>query len=145
MQAVMRERWWAYWQLARMDKPIGTLLLLWPTLWSLWLAAAGMPPLWPLLAMVAGVFLMRAAGCVINDYADRHVDGHVKRTAHRPLPAGLLSERQALGFFASLCTMLVSAQPVTPSLGTVVAIGCLSAIRVLAWNGQEPEATTPRS
>lgn len=102
MQAVMRERWWAYWQLARMDKPIGTLLLLWPTLWSLWLAAAGMPPLWPLLAMVAGVFLMRAAGCVINDYADRHVDGHVKRTAHRPLPAGLLSERQALGFFALL-------------------------------------------
>ena len=102
MQAVMRERWWAYWQLARMDKPIGTLLLLWPTLWSLWLASAGVPPLWPLLAMVAGVFLMRAAGCVINDYADRHVDGHVKRTARRPLPAGQLSERQALGFFALL-------------------------------------------
>ena len=102
MQAVMRERWLAYWQLARMDKPIGTLLLLWPTLWSLWLASAGFPPLWPLLAMVAGVFLMRAAGCVINDYADRHVDGHVKRTAQRPLPAGQLSERQALVFFALL-------------------------------------------
>ena len=76
MQAVTTWPWRAYWQLARMDKPIGTLLLLWPTLWSLWLASAGSPPLWPLLAMGLGVVLMRAAGCVINDYADRQVDGY---------------------------------------------------------------------
>ncbi len=102
MHAVTTWPWRAYWQLARMDKPIGTLLLLWPTLWSLWLASAGVPPLWPLLAMGLGVVLMRAAGCVINDYADRHVDGHVQRTAQRPLPAGLLTARQALVFFALL-------------------------------------------
>ena len=102
MQAVTTCPWRAYWQLARMDKPIGTLLLLWPTLWSLWLASAGVPPLWPLLAMGLGVVLMRAAGCVINDYADRHVDGHVQRTAQRPLPAGQLTGRQALVFFALL-------------------------------------------
>ena len=102
MHAVTTWPWRAYWQLARMDKPIGTLLLLWPTLWSLWLASAGVPPLWPLLAMGLGVVLMRAAGCVINDYADRHVDGHVQRTAQRPLPAGQLTARQALVFFALL-------------------------------------------
>ena len=102
MQAVTTWPWRAYWQLARMDKPIGTLLLLWPTLWSLWLASAGSPPLWPLLAMGLGVVLMRAAGCVINDYADRQVDGHVQRTAQRPLPAGQLTARQALVFFALL-------------------------------------------
>ena len=102
MQAVTTWPWRAYWQLARMDKPIGTLLLLWPTLWSLWLASAGLPPLWPLLAMGLGVVLMRAAGCVINDYADRQVDGHVQRTAQRPLPAGQLTARQALVFFVLL-------------------------------------------
>ncbi len=102
MQAVTTWPWRAYWQLARMDKPIGTLLLLWPTLWSVWLASAGSPPLWPLLAMGLGVVLMRAAGCVINDYADRQVDGHVQRTAQRPLPAGQLTARQALVFFALL-------------------------------------------
>ena len=102
MQAVTTWPWRAYWQLARMDKPIGTLLLLWPTLWSLWLASAGSPPLWPLLAMGLGVVLMRAAGCVINDYADRQVDGHVQRTAQRPLPAGQLTARQALVFFVLL-------------------------------------------
>lgn len=102
MQLVTRAPWAAYWQLARMDKPIGTLLLLWPTLWALWLASAGQPDWWALLVFTLGVFLMRSAGCVINDYADRHVDGHVKRTAQRPLPAGRLTTRQALLFFAAL-------------------------------------------
>lgn len=92
----------AFWQLARMDRPIGSLLLMWPTLWALFLAADGMPDLKVLVVFVLGVFSMRAAGCVINDYADRHFDGHVKRTAQRPLPAGLISEREALGFFAVL-------------------------------------------
>ncbi len=102
MQLVTRAPWAAYWQLARMDKPIGTLLLLWPTLWAIWLASAGRPSLWVLLVFILGVFLMRSAGCVINDYADRHVDGHVKRTAQRPLPAGRLTPRQALIFFVVL-------------------------------------------
>ena len=102
MQLVTRTPWAAYWQLARMDKPIGTLLLLWPTLWALWLASSGQPDWWALLVFTLGVFLMRSAGCVINDYADRHVDGHVKRTAQRPLPAGRLTTRQALLFFAAL-------------------------------------------
>ncbi|NAW65731.1 4-hydroxybenzoate octaprenyltransferase [Photobacterium halotolerans] len=92
----------AYWQLARMDRPIGSLLLMWPTLWALFLAADGMPDIRVLVVFVLGVFSMRAAGCVINDYADRHFDGHVKRTAQRPLPSGLISEREALGFFAVL-------------------------------------------
>ncbi len=95
-------RWGAYFRLMRINKPIGTLLLLWPTLWALWLAGRGTPAPWTLLVFVAGVFLMRAAGCVINDYADRHFDGHVKRTAARPLPAGLVSEQSAKVLFVIL-------------------------------------------
>ena len=71
-------------QLMRLDRPIGTWLLMWPTLWALWLAAEGVPGRHTLLIFVAGVYVMRAAGCVVNDYADRHFDGHVKRTKHRP-------------------------------------------------------------
>lgn len=92
----------AYHRLMRTDKPIGALLLLWPTLWALWLATPGVPPLPILLVFVAGVWLMRAAGCVINDYADRKFDGHVKRTASRPLPGGAVTEREALTLFALL-------------------------------------------
>lgn len=97
-----RPRWRAYMALARLDKPIGTLLLLWPTLWAVWIAGNGQPSPWVLVVFVVGVFAMRSAGCVINDYADRHIDGHVKRTVGRPLPTGELTERQALGFFALL-------------------------------------------
>lgn len=86
----------------RTDKPIGALLLLWPTLWALWVAAPGVPPLWILAVFVAGVWLMRAAGCVVNDYADRKFDGHVKRTANRPLPSGAVSEKEARILFAVL-------------------------------------------
>jgi len=91
-----------YIQLTRMDKPIGTLLLLWPTLWALWIAAEGVPKLDVLLVFTLGVILMRAAGCVINDFADRHVDGHVKRTENRPLASGRISSRAALIFFFCL-------------------------------------------
>jgi 4-hydroxybenzoate polyprenyltransferase len=77
-----------YSQLARFDKPIGTLLLLWPTLWALWLAADGLPEISRLLVFVAGTFLMRSAGCVINDIADRKFDSHVKRTRDRVLTSG---------------------------------------------------------
>ena len=95
-----------YWKLMRADRPIGTLLLLWPTWWALWLAAGGMPPLWTLFVFTAGVWLTRSAGCVINDYADRWLDPHVKRTKDRPLATGAVSGRQALALFAGL--MLVA-------------------------------------
>jgi len=94
-----------YWYLARVDRPIGTLLLLWPTLWALFLAADGTPSLKNVLIFVVGVFLMRSAGCVINDFADRKVDGHVKRTQQRPLATGVLTSRQALSFFAILVSL----------------------------------------
>ena len=95
-----------YWKLMRADRPIGTLLLLWPTWWALWLAAGGMPPLWTLFVFSAGVWLTRSAGCVINDYADRWLDPHVKRTRDRPLATGAVSGRAALALFAVL--MLVA-------------------------------------
>ena len=88
--------------LTRMDRPIGIYLLLWPTLWALWIAARGWPDPLVLFVFVAGVFLMRAAGCAINDFADRHIDPHVSRTQNRPLAAGLISSREALLVFAAL-------------------------------------------
>ncbi|MEA1063209.1 4-hydroxybenzoate octaprenyltransferase [Apirhabdus apintestini] len=95
----------AYHRLMRTDKPIGALLLLWPTLWALWLATPGAPPLSILLVFIAGVWLMRAAGCVVNDYADRKFDGHVKRTANRPLPSGAVTGREARTLFVVLVVL----------------------------------------
>ncbi|MFD5097301.1 4-hydroxybenzoate octaprenyltransferase [Amycolatopsis thailandensis] len=89
-----------YLRLMRADKPIGALLLLWPTLWALWIA--GPPSPWIVAAFVAGVWLMRAAGCVVNDYADRGFDGHVKRTANRPLPGGAATGTEARCLFCVL-------------------------------------------
>ena len=89
----------AYMQLMRMDKPVGTYLLLWPTLWALWIAAEGLPPLLILAIFVGGVFLMRSAGCVINDFADRKVDGHVERTKSRPIASGRATASEALSLF----------------------------------------------
>ncbi|WP_448565859.1 4-hydroxybenzoate octaprenyltransferase [Thalassotalea ganghwensis] len=94
--------WAAIVQITRMDKPIGTYLLLWPTYWALWIAAEGFPPLELLLIFTLGVFVMRSAGCVINDYADRHVDGQVKRTQNRPLVSGKITSEQALTLFGLL-------------------------------------------
>jgi 4-hydroxybenzoate polyprenyltransferase len=94
-----------YLRLMRVHRPIGTLLLLWPTLWALWLACDGMPPLYVLLIFVAGTFLMRSAGCVINDLADRKIDGHVARTKDRPLVAGWVSPREAITVFFILVTL----------------------------------------
>lgn len=85
-----------YIKLARLDRPIGILLLLWPTLWALWIASNGHPPLLILLIFIAGTVLMRSAGCVINDYADRDIDKHVKRTRDRPVTSGLVTAREAL-------------------------------------------------
>ncbi|MDC7861538.1 4-hydroxybenzoate octaprenyltransferase [Pantoea ananatis] len=95
-------KWQAYSRLMRIDKPIGALLLLWPTLWALWLAKMAVPPLHILAVFVAGVFVMRAAGCVINDYADRKVDGHVERTKQRPLASGAVTAKEAKYLFAVL-------------------------------------------
>jgi 4-hydroxybenzoate polyprenyltransferase len=95
-----------YWALVRGDRPIGWLLLLWPTWWGLWLAAEGRPPWWPLVVFSLGVWLTRAAGCVINDYADRWLDPQVERTKGRPLATGAVSGREALVVFAVL--MLVA-------------------------------------
>ena len=88
--------------LTRMDRPIGALLLLWPTWWALWLAASDFPPWKPLLIFTLGVFAMRAAGCAINDYADRKLDPQVARTAGRPIAAGRITPREALIVFVSL-------------------------------------------
>jgi 4-hydroxybenzoate polyprenyltransferase len=98
-----------YWKLMRLDKPIGILLLLWPTLWGLWLAADGLPDLFILTVFVLGTVLMRSAGCVINDYADRNIDPHVMRTKNRPLATKAVSTKEALLLSAglSLCAFLL--------------------------------------
>ena len=91
-----------YLRLMRLDRPVGTLLLLWPTLAALVMAADSLPPIELVVIFTLGTFIMRSAGCVINDYADRNVDGAVKRTKDRPLVTGAVSERQALALFAGL-------------------------------------------
>nr|WP_257023965.1 4-hydroxybenzoate octaprenyltransferase [Pantoea brenneri] len=122
-------KWQAYSRLMRIDKPIGTLLLMWPTLWALWLADMAIPPLPVLLVFVAGVFVMRAAGCVINDFADRKVDGHVERTKHRPLASGAVSAREAKLLFAGLA-LVAFALVLTMNLMTIL----LSVVGLaLAW------------
>jgi 4-hydroxybenzoate polyprenyltransferase len=100
----VRRRVEEYALLARLDRPIGTWLLLWPALWALWIAGAGKPHPKVLMVFVAGVFIMRAAGCVINDYADRNIDPHVRRTRDRPLAARRVAPREALYLFAALIT-----------------------------------------
>lgn len=94
---VLIERLTSYAYLIRLDKPIGTLLLLWPTLWALWLASSGVPNLSILIIFVVGTFLMRSAGCAINDYADRDFDRHVMRTQERPVTSGKISGKEAIG------------------------------------------------
>jgi 4-hydroxybenzoate polyprenyltransferase len=96
------ERLTAYAYLIRLDKPIGTLLLLWPTLWALWLASSGIPDPHILVIFVLGTFLMRSAGCAINDYADRDFDRHVQRTKGRPVTSGKISGKEAVGVAISL-------------------------------------------
>ncbi|WP_419812017.1 4-hydroxybenzoate octaprenyltransferase [Bacterioplanoides sp.] len=97
-------RWFDWVQLTRIDKPVGSYLLLWPTLWALWVAGEGQPSFANVCIFILGVFLMRSAGCVINDFADRNIDGHVKRTHDRPLAAGRISAKEALMTFALLIT-----------------------------------------
>ena len=98
----LREKLDLYEKLMRLDKPIGILLLLWPTLWALWLSSLGRPNWWVVWVFVLGTVLMRSAGCVINDYADREFDKHVERTKERPLTAGKVTTKEALALFAGL-------------------------------------------
>lgn len=100
---VLYRRFPDFWQLARMDRPIGIYLLLWPTLWCLWIAAQGFPDFKLLVIFILGTISMRAAGCCINDYADRNFDGHVERTRNRPIVTGRVSPREALQLCAVLC------------------------------------------
>ena len=98
----LKEKLDLYEKLMRLDKPIGILLLLWPTLWALWLSSLGRPNWWVVWIFVLGTVLMRSAGCVINDYADRDFDKHVERTKERPLTAGKVTTKEALALFAGL-------------------------------------------
>lgn len=97
-----RERLSAYYYLCRFDKPIGTELVFWPTMWALWIAAQGVPRIEILIPMILGVIFMRAAGCAINDFADRKVDAHVERTKNRPLATGIISAKEAVMVFLVL-------------------------------------------
>jgi len=115
----------AYWQLMRFNRPIGILLLLWPTLWSLWLAAEGVPRWDILLIFIAGVVVMRAAGCVINDYADRHLDGHIQRTLLRPLITGAIKPTEALVLFIVLCLIAFSLVLMTNTLTIQLSFGAV--------------------
>lgn len=96
-------RFTPYWQLMRFDRPIGTMLVLWPVLWTLWIAADGWPRIDVLIIFVLGTIVMRAAGCVINDFADRNFDGHVERTRNRPLIRQLVTPKEAIALFIGLC------------------------------------------
>ena len=99
------QRLYAYARLIRLDKPIGTLLLLWPTYWALWLSNEGMPPFDLLIIFTLGTFFMRSAGCAINDYADRDFDRHVERTKNRPITSGQISGKEAVLIAAILALL----------------------------------------
>jgi 4-hydroxybenzoate polyprenyltransferase len=121
-----RERFPHWWKLVRADRPIGWLLLLWPTLWGLWLAAEGFPPLGLLFIFVAGVWLTRSAGCVINDYHDRWLDGAVARTRQRPIVSGAVSPREALAVFAVLMGVAFVLVLFTNAL--TIGLACVAAV-----------------
>ncbi|HBA65084.1 MAG TPA: 4-hydroxybenzoate octaprenyltransferase [Methylococcaceae bacterium] len=112
-----------YWRLARFDRPIGILILLWPTLWALWLASGGSPNLKILTVFVLGVVLMRAAGCVINDYADREFDPHVERTKQRPIATGDVRPKEALALFVVLSLIAFGLVLLLNTMTIVLSIG----------------------
>jgi len=122
----LHPRAWDFVQLTRMDKPIGIYLLLWPTLWALWIAAEGVPSAKNLVIFLVGVILMRAAGCVINDYADRNFDGHVSRTKARPLASGRVSAREALILFAVLIALSFALVLLTNATTVWLSFGALA-------------------
>ncbi|WP_333687129.1 4-hydroxybenzoate octaprenyltransferase [Methylococcus capsulatus] len=121
----------AYWRLMRFDKPIGIFLLLWPALWALWIAGEGRPDPGVAVVIVFGVVLMRAAGCVINDYADREFDPHVERTRLRPIAAGEVTSKEALILFMVLC--LTAFALVLTMNGLTIALSVLGAFLAASY------------
>jgi len=115
-----------YARLTRIDRPIGTYLLLWPTLWALWIAAQGMPRPGVLVVFVLGVFLTRGAGCAINDFADRHIDHHVRRTAGRPLATGAIRAWEALAVAAVMMAVAFALVLTMNRLTVYLAFGGLA-------------------
>ncbi|WP_409424814.1 4-hydroxybenzoate octaprenyltransferase [Pseudoalteromonas sp. RW-H-Ap-1] len=119
-----------YIQLMRIDKPIGTLLLLWPTYWALWIANDGLPNLTNFIVFTLGVIVMRSAGCVINDFADRKIDGSVKRTCQRPLATGAVSSGEAISLFlllvviAFILVLLLNTNTILLSFGALALAFC---------------------
>ena len=119
----LRQRLVQYARLARLHRPIGILLLLWPMLWALWLAAGGLPRVEVLVIFLLGTVVMRSAGCVINDYVDRNFDGHVERTRERPLPSGAVTPREALWLFAVLLAIAAALVLATNRLTIMLSAG----------------------
>jgi 4-hydroxybenzoate polyprenyltransferase len=128
MSAAWRRRAREYLLLTRLDKPIGILLLLWPVLWALWIAAGGLPPLWILTVFLFGTLLTRSAGCIINDFADRDIDPHVERTRDRPLAARRISPYEALAVFTVL---MVASLALVLTLGWLVTVYAVIAALLL--------------
>jgi 4-hydroxybenzoate polyprenyltransferase len=120
-----------YWRLVRLHRPIGILLLLWPTLWALWIASGGLPAPYALFAFVAGTVLMRSAGCAINDWADRDFDRHVARTRDRPLTAGLIRPWEAVAVFVALS--LVALVLIVPFNRLTWALACVAAFLAVSY------------
>lgn len=119
----MKDRLRQYYYLTRLHRPIGIFLLLWPTLWALWIAAEGKPSIGVLVIFVTGVVLMRSAGCVINDYADRKIDPQVTRTRERPIATGKVSPREALLLFVVLCLVAFGLVLLTNPLTIYLSVG----------------------
>ena len=129
--AAIRERAALYWRLTRMHRPIGTLLLLWPTLAALWIASRGWPEPYLLFAFVLGTLLMRSAGCAINDWADRDFDRHVARTRDRPLTSGAIEPREAVAVFVVLS--LVALLLIVPMNRMVWALAVVAAFLAASY------------
>ena len=131
--AYIQQRMPVYLQLMRWDKPVGSFLLLWPTLTALWLASDGIPSIFLVSVFVLGVFVMRAAGCVINDIADRQFDGQVERTRHRPLAQNALSTWDALLLFVVLLMVALGLVLLLPSSCLLVAVCALCVAMIYPW------------
>jgi len=121
--AFIQQQFPHYIRLMRVDRPIGTYLLLWPTLWALWIAAEGIPDADILIIFILGVISMRAAGCVINDFADRKIDGHVERTKERPLATGDVTAKEAVGLFIFLGLVSFALVLMTNPLTILLSLG----------------------
>lgn len=118
-----KEKILQYGELMRLHRPIGIYLVVWPTLWALWLAAKGLPDVGVLIIFLLGAATMRSAGCVINDYADRKIDGHVNRTKNRPIVTGQVAPKEALTLFIGLCLFAFCLVLMTNSLTIWLSLG----------------------